>query len=375
MNTFAAIIPAAGLSTRMGRFKPLLPLGKDIVLSRCVALFKKNNISRVYVVTGNRAEDVAAAAEQAKAVPVHNPDYEQGMFSSMLTGVAALPDDIEAFMVLPVDIPLLRPETVARLVDEYRHTKPDILYPRFRKERGHPPVISSRLLPAILEHDGNGGLRAVLDRYESGARDLDVADFGTVHDLDRPADYTLACGLADARYPCRAECEQLWDMYSLPQGTRAHCRAVARVADALCSALNRQRPADQALCSGLALGAALTHDLAKGLRNHEKIGADRLRTHGFHAAAAIVETHSDMSPETERPITEAGVVFLADKFVQGNSFVTLEERYRAKMDRFGHDPDAANAITARLKRVLEICSRLDQEMKNSAEILAREVLV
>lgn len=373
MSTLAAIIPAAGLSSRMGDFKPLLPLGDGTVLSRCVDVFRENGVEHVIVVTGRRSQEVAEAAQQAGAIAVHNADFEQGMYSSVLTGVRALGDDISAFFMLPVDIPLVRLETVGRLIDEFEQVSPSILYPRFMGKRGHPPLISRDLIPAIVNHDGTGGLRTVLDQNEIGARDLDVADFGTVHDLDCPADYALAKSLVDSLYPSHEECCQLWEMYSVPSNIVRHCQAVSRVAEALCERLNFQRNGN-GLDVALVRGAALTHDIGKGTRRHEIVGAERLHAHGFHVAADIALEHFDLLLPSEEPITEKEVVFLADKLVCGEKPVPLKVRYMNKIEQYRHEPGVEEAILGRLERATDIMARFDREMGVYAEQLAQEVL-
>ena len=372
MSELAAIILAAGLSSRMGVFKPLLPLGKGTVLSHCVDIFRANGMDRIVVVTGNRADEVAITAVQAGAEPAYNVDFERGMYSSVLTGVRAL-DDVSAFFLLPVDIPLVRRETIGRLVEEFLLAGPSVLYPRFNGERGHPPLIGCGLIPAILAHDGTGGLRTVLERHEQAARDLDVADFGTVYDLDHPAEYERALSLVGAEYPCEAECVQLWSMYGVSEHIIGHCQAVARVAQALCRRLNARNGARR-LNPDLVRGAALTHDIGKGAKRHETVGAELLHVHGFHAAADIVARHFDLSLEPEEPITEREIVFLADKLVRCHAPVALEQRYLEKVEMYRREPGAEEAILGRLGRARDILGRFDHEMGISAELLAREAL-
>ena len=377
MSTFSAVIPAAGLSSRMGRFKPLLPLDGGTVLSRCIRLFRECGVERIVVVTGKRADDVAACAMDAGAMAVHNPAFEEGMYSSVLAGVRALRSAGEPFFMLPADIPLVRPTTVRRLMIEYERTRPSVLYPRFGGERGHPPIISGELIPAILAHTGEGGLRAVLDRFEESARDLDVVDFGTVHDLDHPEDYDLALAVAGVGYPLEDECRELVRQQGVSDHIAGHCRAVASVGMALCERLNERladRPGAVRLDPGLVLGAALTHDIGKGTKRHEAAGAELLREHGFPAAADIVAAHFDLTLADDAPISEKEVVFLADKLVRCHGPVPLEGRYLEKVEMYRNEEGAEEAILGRLGRARAVMARFDREMADSAERIAREAL-
>lgn len=373
MTRLAAVIPAAGLSSRMGDFKPLLPLGGRPVVERAVELFAAEGMEPVIAVTGKRAEDVGEAASRAGAQVVHNPDFEQGMYTSVLAGVKALPEDVDAFFMLPADMPLVRRETIRRLIREYERTRPAVLYPKFLGDRGHPPVIGRSVFEDILAHGGEGGLRTVLERHEPDARDLDVADGGTLIDLDHPGDYDLAVALFGRGYPTPGESEQLWTMAGGNEHVMEHCRAVSRVAEALCGAFNARRAADT-LDAGLVRGAALTHDIGKGTRRHEEAGAELLETHGFHAAADIVRVHFDTSLAPDAPIAEREIVFLADKLVRCHGPVPLEKRYLEKVEQYAHESGAREAILGRLQRAAALMARFDRETGDSAERLAREAL-
>ena len=373
MTSLAAVIPAAGLSSRIGRFKPFLPLGNETVLERDIGLFRASGVGRIIVVTGKRGDEVGEAAVRAGAEAVHNPDFEQGMYSSVLTGVDALPGDVDGFFMLPADTPLVRRETVMRLIDDFQRDRPSILYPRFRGKRGHPPLIGRELIPDILGHDGTGGLRTVLARHEPEARDLDVADSGILHDLDMSGDYDRALEVFGREYPDLEECAQLWEMVDGHGHVMEHCEAVSRVAVALCETLNARNGIGP-LDVGLVRGAALTHDIGKGTKRHEEVGAELLHAHGFHAAAEIVRAHFDLELPPDAPVTEKEVVFLADKLVRCDRPVPLEGRYLEKMEMYADEPGAVPAIRGRLERARGMLARFDREMGVSAEQVAREAL-
>jgi CTP:molybdopterin cytidylyltransferase MocA len=185
----AALILAAGESSRMGRPKPLLPLGDDSVLARLVQAYQRAGVRDILVVNGHWAAEVAEEADRLGVPAILNADYRRGMFSSIQAGAAALAEDIRGFFMHPVDVALVRPATIRLLADVFFSYNPWILYPRHKGRRGHPPLLSRMLAPEILAHDGDGGLRAVLNRRPDRARDLDVDDPAVLWDMDTPADY------------------------------------------------------------------------------------------------------------------------------------------------------------------------------------------
>jgi CTP:molybdopterin cytidylyltransferase MocA len=360
MTRLAAIILAAGLSTRMGRFKPLIDLDGASPLERCVGLFTGAGLAPedIIVVTGHRGDETGAEAARLGAVPVHNADFASGMFSSVTAGVRALPRGIDAFFVLPVDIPCVRPRTVARLMEDHDAcTGPDcapILYPSFLGERGHPPLISASLAPSIMRHDGTGGLRALLERHP--ARDVAVIDAAILRDLDTPEDCAEA-RRALREHPNPEECRALWELWAVPQNVRAHCRAVADVARRLAERVNAAGGNAERIDVDLAWSAAMVHDIAKGRSCHAREGARILLDEGFESTAAIVADHPDLELAADAPLTAREVVFLADKLVQGDRRVRLAQRYEAKLARHGHVAEARAAIMDRLARALSVAAR------------------
>src|ERR1035438_9300572 len=125
----AAIVLAAGFSSRMVEFKPLLPLAGAMALERSIGLFRAASITEVIVVVGHRAEVLRPLAERSGARSIFNEQFEQGMYSSIIAGCSALPAWVEAAFVLPADTPLVRPATVRQLAEAWASRRPGILYP------------------------------------------------------------------------------------------------------------------------------------------------------------------------------------------------------------------------------------------------------
>lgn len=186
----AGVVLAAGLSTRMGAFKPLLPLGDRTVLEQAIATLRDGGVGDVVVVTGHRGDELAPAIARAGARRAHNPRFADGMYTSVQTGVAALPAGLQAFFLLPCDIPRAGAATVRHLARARAAAAvPAVVYPTHGGRRGHPPLIAVRLIPEILAAEPAGGLREVLHRFADGALDVEVAEPGILRDLDTRESY------------------------------------------------------------------------------------------------------------------------------------------------------------------------------------------
>ena len=179
-STISAILLAAGLSRRMGCFKPLLSLGSSRIIERVVNFFQAVGVDDILVVTGHRAGDVCRTVAPFGAHCVENSAYRQGMFASVLTGIKALSEQCGAFFIHPADIPLVRPQTVMRLTVALKETHAAIIY---------PTLIQSRLRTKVLGKSHPGGLRAFLKKHEAESLEIPVADEAVLLDLDTPEDY------------------------------------------------------------------------------------------------------------------------------------------------------------------------------------------
>ena len=161
----------------MEGFKPLLRVGGQTFLEHAIGLFRQAGIEDIVTVMGHRAQELLPVVQAAVSRHVTNERYRDGMFSSIQAGIAALKDPVDAFFLLPVDIPLVRPATVRQLVDGfYGHLKPPVCHPRFQSRRGHPPLINAGLMDRILTYDGPDGMRGFLRVFEDQAIDIRVDD-------------------------------------------------------------------------------------------------------------------------------------------------------------------------------------------------------
>ncbi len=180
------MIAAAGLSSRMGRFKPLLPFAGTTIAARCVENFRAAGVAEILVVTGYREQELRAALAGADVRFCSNPDYRTTqMFDSLRIGLAALPAGCARVFITPADIPAVRPETVRALLE----TAGAAVRPLCGGRPGHPILLDRSLVPGLLTHDGAGGLRGALDALGVRFTDLPTDDAGILLDADTPADY------------------------------------------------------------------------------------------------------------------------------------------------------------------------------------------
>lgn len=368
-----AVILAAGFSSRMKDFKPLLLLGGVTILERTVRLYLKNGIRDIVIVVGHRSEELFPLIRSCGARWVLNENYREGMFSSVIAGISRLPVDRGAFFLLPVDIPLVRPRTIRDLLEAYPKTGKYIVYPTFQGRRGHPPLIAAAFAEEIRRWKGEGGLRSFLGQYETDALDVEVADDYILRDIDTTADFEeLVLRYPNYEIPSLAECRVLLTRkFPVAQSLLEHCQKVAQVAVRLAEELNRS---GSRLNPELVAAAGLLHDMAKGEPDHVKSGEKIIKELGFPAVAKIVGTHKDILSRREDHLTEEEVLYLADKMVRGNQLVPLKESYQITKKRFASDPQASIAAEKRWADTFLIQEKVEKKMGRTLEFFFAEPL-
>jgi molybdenum cofactor cytidylyltransferase len=196
----AAVVLAAGASSRMGRPKAALPLGDrgETVLSRGVASLLAAGVPRVAVVAGAHVDAVQRALlvrDQAVRI-VEHPGWREGQLSSLLCGLEVVDGpDLEALLVTLVDVPLVSPDTTRRLIRAWRDTGAPIVRPARGEEHGHPVLIDRRLFAELRAADPRHGAKPVVHAHASELLNVPVTDEGAFLDIDTPADYERARGL------------------------------------------------------------------------------------------------------------------------------------------------------------------------------------
>jgi CTP:molybdopterin cytidylyltransferase MocA len=190
MAFVAAILLAAGESSRMGQQKALLQWqGKPLIEYQLDQLSSIDDIRQVIVVTGHAPVEIEAIAKRFGISQVaRNADYASGKVSSILSGLDALLPGADAVMLLAVDQP--RPASLLQtLVRAHLDAGAAITAPIHAGRQGHPIIFSRALLPelcAITEE--SMGIRAVVTRHAGDTQRVDVDDPVIHLDLNTPSD-------------------------------------------------------------------------------------------------------------------------------------------------------------------------------------------
>lgn len=182
----AMILLAAGLSRRSGSTNKLLALvdGAPMLLSAVEAALQSTCAS-VVVVTGHEAERVKKVLAGRDVTFVHNKDYEEGMASSIRTGIGALTDDVEGVLIGLGDMPHIRPQTFAALIDAFAPDQGhEICVPTYDGRPGNPVLFGKQFFPALEQVTGDTGGKAVIQKNRLLVIEVPVNDPGIHLDHD-----------------------------------------------------------------------------------------------------------------------------------------------------------------------------------------------
>jgi putative nucleotidyltransferase with HDIG domain len=353
----SSIILAAGYSSRMGRFKPLLTFGHDTAIERVIKTHLHSGIDEMIVVVGHRGNEVKEILKNYNVKFVQNANFAEGMFSSIVSGLKAIEPETAAFFVQPVDIPLVKGYTINSLIKEYSHTEKGILYPTFCGRKGHPPLIDCKYIQAIADSDGNGGLKGILEKYKNDSHCVPSFDEAILKDMDTPGDYENLLAYDMAGAPTRTECDSILSMHQVPEHIISHCREVSKVAMTILASL----PSGECTIDRPALeAAALLHDIARREKNHAKKGAVILKQLGYEKVGSIISTHMEIEVDENSKIIENEILYLADKLVKEDRLVPLKERRELSLKAYNIDDSVFKKITSRFEAADQIIRKIEK---------------
>lgn len=190
----AAIVLAAGASTRMGRPKQLLQLEGMSLVRRAVEAAVSSKARQTIVVTGAGSQEVDAELAGLTVLLVHNPEYADGMSTSLRAGLRAVRPEVDAVVVTLADQPFVTSEIVDALIDLYERTGAKIVRPRYGDQPGNPVLWDNSMFEELMAQEGDQGGRALLQQHASEIAWLELPDLGQQTDVDTPEAYARLTG-------------------------------------------------------------------------------------------------------------------------------------------------------------------------------------
>ena len=187
-RNIAAIILAAGRSTRMGGPNKLLAeLGGKALVRMVTEQALASKASGVIVVTGHQADEVRKALRGLEVTFAHNPDFAEGLASSVKTGIAAVSAHADGAVICLGDMPLIEAHLIDRLIEAYAPDRGNLIaVPVSDGRRGNPVLWSRRFFHELMTLDGDIGARHLVSRHNEAVAEVPVEGHGAFLDIDTP---------------------------------------------------------------------------------------------------------------------------------------------------------------------------------------------
>ena len=184
----AALVLAAGRSTRMGAINKLIAeIGGKPLVRIAAEQALASRAKPVIVVTGHEREKVEAALSGLPVRLVHNPDYAEGLGTSLKAGIAAVPGDADGAIVCLGDMPQVDATLIDKLLSAFDPERGAlVVVPSIDGRRGNPVVWSRRFFPDLMSINGDIGARHLIGNYTEAVVEVPVAGEAALTDVDTP---------------------------------------------------------------------------------------------------------------------------------------------------------------------------------------------
>ncbi len=190
----AAVVLAAGESSRMGRPKALLPIDGVRFIEKIVSSFQSTKVGKILVVLGHNAEEMRQKIADLPVLIVVNNEYKKGQLSSLVAAIRDIQSrqssaELDGILVHLVDHPYVNPILVDVMIDRFYESKKLIVVPRYHGRRGHPVIFSRSLFSELLNAALDQGAKAVVHAHQKDTLEIDTEDEGVTIDIDTPEEY------------------------------------------------------------------------------------------------------------------------------------------------------------------------------------------
>ena len=185
----SAVVLAGGMSRRMGVPKQLLRIEGKSLLEHTLANVRASAIYEIILVLGFAADEIEKEISPQGLKITRNESYQQGMGTSLRTGLAAVNPQSTAALIILADQPFVQPATLDRLIEFHGSSKPEsarpqIVIPTYHGFRGNPVLLDRTVFPELQGLSGDVGCRAIFGNHTEGIYRLPVNDAGILLDID-----------------------------------------------------------------------------------------------------------------------------------------------------------------------------------------------
>jgi|TARA_B100001750_G_C15519854_1_gene610646 molybdenum cofactor cytidylyltransferase len=187
----SATILAAGNSSRMGaENKLLLPIDGIPMICQVVNTVLKSKLFPIHLVTGFDRNKILEALSNLSINEIYNPNWSDGMASSIYSAVSSLPKNADGIMIVLGDMPNIRSKTLNQLCDEFVNFDGDrIIYPLYNGRQANPVIFPQKYFMKILSSTGHRGCKKLLKQYPEDAVGIPIASDEVILDCDTKDDY------------------------------------------------------------------------------------------------------------------------------------------------------------------------------------------
>lgn len=185
----SAIILAAGESKRMGEAKQLMPLGKSTLLEQAIDNLLNSSVDETIVVLGHKAEEITTKIANKPVKVVINPDYQQGMSTSIVAGLIMVDPRSQAVMLALGDQPLVASRTINQLIEAFNKNRKGIAVPTYQGRRGHPIIFDIKYKAELFKLKGDIGGREIIQNHPKDVSMVAVDSESVISDIDTKDDY------------------------------------------------------------------------------------------------------------------------------------------------------------------------------------------
>jgi len=186
----SAILLAAGESNRMGQPKQLMPFGQSTIMERTLDNLLNSAVSEAIVVLGYREEDVRKTIVGKPVKIAINPDYQQGMSTSIIAGLKQVDKRAQAVLIALGDQPFVDNQTITSLVEAFIANSRGIIIPVYQGRRGNPVIFAIKYKGELLNLKGDIGGREIIKRHPDDVLEVAVNSEGVLIDIDTMENYT-----------------------------------------------------------------------------------------------------------------------------------------------------------------------------------------